>query len=259
MSTDANPSALRADVVAIARDAAAAILDVYERDFDVKSKADQSPVTAADLAAHAIIVERLSQLTPEIPCLSEEGEIPDFATRRRWGRYWLIDPLDGTKEFVNRNGEFTVNIALIDEHYPVLGVVHVPVANTSYSGGSAAGAFLQEADGDERTLTVSPRCGDSVRVVASRSHRGANMDPWLDALPAAEFVPCGSSLKFCRIASGEADVYPRFGPTSEWDTAAAQAVAEGAGARVISLDGKRLAYNTKRVATKPLLSRLRTG
>ena len=245
MNTQTDLATLRRGAIAIARDAAEAILAVYERDFDVQSKDDKSPVTEADLAAHAIIVKRLAELAPDIPCLSEEGSIPDFETRRRWNRYWLIDPLDGTKEFINRNGEFTVNIALIVDGFPAMGVVHVPVTNATFSGGPELGAYLQEGDGDEQELTVASRCADAVRVVASRSHRGPNMDPWLAELPDAEFVPCGSSLKFCKVASGEADVYPRFGPTSEWDTGAAQAVAEGAGGRVITLDGKRLAYNSK--------------
>ncbi|MEL7536191.1 MAG: 3'(2'),5'-bisphosphate nucleotidase CysQ [Pseudomonadota bacterium] len=251
MSDKTQLSELRAAIVSIARDAAKAILEVYEREFDVLSKDDKSPLTEADLAAHAIIIERLTALTPDTPCLSEEGEVPDFAVRQNWQRYWLIDPLDGTKEFVNRNGEFTVNIALIEDGFPALGVVHVPVTNETFSGGPELGAFLQEGDGEEQDLRVAGRCEGAVRVVASRSHRGANLEPWLAELPDAEFVPCGSSLKFCRVACGDADVYPRFGPTSEWDTGAAQAVAEGAGARVITLNGHRLRYNSKESVLNP--------
>ena len=242
---------LRTELIAIARAAGAAILDVYGRDFDVMEKDDQSPVTEADLAAHRIIVQRLVALAPSLPLLSEEGEMPAYEERRHWDRYWLVDPLDGTREFVKRNGEFTVNIALIESGYPVLGVVHVPVSNATFSGGAMLGSFVREGDADERKLSAAGRCGKSVRVVASRSHRSPQLDPWLESLPDAEFVPCGSSLKFCRIASGEADVYPRFGPTSEWDTGAAQAVAEGAGARVITLDGQRLAYNSKESLLNP--------
>ncbi|MEM8983180.1 MAG: 3'(2'),5'-bisphosphate nucleotidase CysQ [Pseudomonadota bacterium] len=242
---------LRSAAISIARDAAAAILRVYEREFDVQAKDDQSPLTEADLAAHAIIIKGLTELTPAVPCLSEEGALPAFDERGRWHRYWLIDPLDGTKEFVNRNGEFTVNIALIEGGYPVLGVVHVPVTNVTYSGGEKLGGFVQHGDSPEMAIAVATRCNGPIRVVASRSHRGANLEPWLESLPETAFVPCGSSLKFCYVAAGEADVYPRFGPTSEWDTGAAQAVAEGAGGRVVTLDGKRLRYNSKESVLNP--------
>ncbi|MEM1264090.1 MAG: 3'(2'),5'-bisphosphate nucleotidase CysQ [Pseudomonadota bacterium] len=242
---------LRTAAAVIARDAAAAILTVYERDFDVQSKEDRTPLTEADLAAHAVIVDQLVQLTPAVPCVSEEGDLAPFSERGKWHRYWLIDPLDGTKEFVNRNGEFTVNIALIEGGYPVLGVVHVPVKNMTYSGGEKLGAFVQTGDAAEQPIQVATRCENPIRVVASRSHRGANLDPWLEALPETAFVPCGSSLKFCHIAAGDADVYPRFGPTSEWDTGAAQAVVEGAGGRVMTLDGKRLRYNSKESVLNP--------
>ncbi len=232
-------------VVTIAEAAGTAILAVYETEFDVDAKADDSPLTQADLAAHRHIVSALAALTPGLPVLSEEGGLPDFAERRRWRRYWLVDPLDGTKEFVKRNGEFTVNIALIDEHVPILGVVHVPVRGLTYTGCVGAGAVRREAGGRRQPIHVAIESRSPVRVVGSRSHRGASLDAFLDKLGEYEMVPMGSSLKLCLVAEGAADVYPRLGPTSEWDTAAAQAVVEQAGGAVWRLDGRPLTYNEK--------------
>jgi len=231
-------------IVAVAVDAGQAILEVYATDFDVQSKDDNSPLTQADLAAHRCILATLSELTPDIPVISEESGLPSFEERGQWGRYWLIDPLDGTKEFVNRNGEFTVNIALIESHRPVLGVVHVPVQGKTYIGCMGRGAELRE--GESRTaIRVAESSSQPVRIVGSRSHRGSSLDAFLDKIGESEMIPMGSSLKFCVIAEGRADLYPRLGPTSEWDTAAAQAVVEQAGGKVLQLDGQRLAYNAK--------------
>jgi len=231
-------------IVAVAVDAGQAILEVYATDFDVQSKDDNSPLTQADLAAHRCILATLSELTPDIPVISEESGLPSFEERGQWGRYWLIDPLDGTKEFVNRNGEFTVNIALIESHRPVLGVVHVPVQGKTYIGCMGHGAELRE--GESRTaIRVAETSSQPVRIVGSRSHRGSSLDAFLDKIGESEMIPMGSSLKFCVIAEGRADLYPRLGPTSEWDTAAAQAVVEQAGGKVLQLDGQRLAYNAK--------------
>ncbi|MBT8092693.1 MAG: 3'(2'),5'-bisphosphate nucleotidase CysQ [Gammaproteobacteria bacterium] len=232
-------------VVALAEEAGRAILEVYSTDFEVQSKTDESPLTQADLASHRCIAAGLAELTPEIPVISEEDGLPDFAERGRWTRYWLIDPLDGTKEFVNRNGEFTVNIALIDQHRPVLGVVYVPVQNKSYVGCEGSGARVRTGDADWQTIRVAASSSKPVRVVGSRSHRGASLDAYLEALGKHDMVPMGSSLKFCVVAEGGADIYPRLGPTSEWDTAAAQAVVEQAGGRVVTLDGKPMKYNAK--------------
>ncbi|MGI9234006.1 MAG: 3'(2'),5'-bisphosphate nucleotidase CysQ [Woeseiaceae bacterium] len=232
-------------VVALAEDAGQAILEVYASDFEVQSKDDDSPLTQADLASNHRIVAGLETLTPELPIITEESGLPDFEERSGWQRYWLIDPLDGTKEFVNRNGEFTVNIALIDGNRPILGVVHVPVNNKTYVGCEGVGAQLRDGDQPATTIRVSPASGDPVRVVGSRSHRGASLDAYLAALGEHEMVAMGSSLKFCVIAEGVADLYPRLGPTSEWDTAAAQAVVEQAGGRVVTLDGKAMTYNAK--------------
>ena len=232
-------------VIALAEKAGQAILQVYSSDFEVQSKDDESPLTQADLASHHCIVAGLEKLTPGMPVISEESGLPDFEERSRWSRYWLIDPLDGTKEFVNRNGEFTVNIALIDNHRPVFGVVHVPVQNKTYIGCEGYGAERRDADGQAQSIRVATSSASPVRVVGSRSHRGASLDAYLENLGESDMVPMGSSLKFCVIAEGGADLYPRLGPTSEWDTAAAQAVIEQAGGRVVTLDGKPMKYNTK--------------
>ena len=238
-------------IVALATDAGDRILEVYATDFDVQSKADESPLTQADLASHNVIVASLKKLTPDIPIISEEDGLPPFSERGQWSRYWLIDPLDGTKEFVNRNGEFTVNIALIEEHRPVFGVVRVPVQSKTYIGCEGHGAELRDEKGSKRQIRVSDAAASPVRVVGSRSHRGASLDAYLDNLGDYELVAMGSSLKFCVVAEGGADVYPRLGLTSEWDTAAAQAVVEQAGGSVVELDGKPLSYNAKEDILNP--------
>jgi len=232
-------------VVALAIDAGRAILEVYSSDFDVQSKDDNSPLTQADLAAHYCIVAGLEALTPGMPIISEESGLADFEERKTWDRYWLIDPLDGTREFVNRNGEFTVNIALIEHERSVFGVVHVPVQGKTYLGCEGYGAERRDADGNVQSIQVSARSASPVRVVGSRSHRGASLDAYLENLGACDMIPMGSSLKFCRVAEGRADLYPRLGLTSEWDTAAAQAVVEQAGGSVVTTDGKPMKYNTK--------------
>jgi 3'(2'), 5'-bisphosphate nucleotidase len=238
-------------IVDLAIEAGDRILEVYATDFDVQSKADDSPLTQADLGSHNVIVAGLAKLTPDIPIISEEDGLPPFTERGQWSRYWLIDPLDGTKEFVNRNGEFTVNIALIEGHRPVFGVVRVPVQEKTYIGCEGHGAELRDQDGNARSIRVSAAAATPVRVVGSRSHRGASLDAYLENLGDYELVPMGSSLKFCVIAEGGADVYPRLGLTSEWDTAAAQAVVEQAGGSVVELDGKALSYNAKEDILNP--------
>jgi 3'(2'), 5'-bisphosphate nucleotidase len=232
-------------LVSLAREAGNAILEVYATDFEVQEKIDDSPLTKADLASHRIITAGLGRLTPDMPIISEESGLPAFEERRQWPQYWLIDPLDGTKEFVKRNGEFTVNIALIDGHRPVLGIVHVPVQGKTFTGCQGQGATVRENDGAPRPICVGTASATPVRVVGSRSHRGSSLDTFFERLGQAEMVPMGSSLKFCVVAEGKADVYPRLGPTSEWDTAAAQAVVEQAGGAVLELDGRPLRYNAK--------------
>jgi 3'(2'), 5'-bisphosphate nucleotidase len=235
---------LREAVIDLARAAGAAIMQVYREDFDVEHKDDRSPLTKADLASHRIICEGLQRLTPDIPVLSEESAQLPWETRREWRRYWLVDPLDGTREFVKRNGEFTVNIALIDDHRSVLGVVLAPVTGELYAAAQGQGAWLQEREGGPwRRIRTRP-LGDPPRVVGSRSHGGAQ-GGLLEQLIGNDYdhVPLGSSLKFCLIARGEADIYLRLGLTSEWDTAAAQCVLDEAGGAVLDLAGRPFRYN----------------
>jgi len=235
---------LRDQVIAIARQAAQDILQVYSGQFEVQHKSDASPVTAADIAAHTRIVDELEQLTPDIPILSEESADSISAqTRRRWTRYWLVDPLDGTREFIKRNGEFTVNIALIEDGEAVYGVIQAPVLDTVWHGGPDFGAWRRDADGECLLHSCRP-AATPLRVASSRSWPS----PWVDTLLQqgdAVAVPLGSSLKFCRLAEGALDIYPRFGPTSEWDTAAGQAILLGAGGIVLDIDGEPLRYNQR--------------
>ena len=240
-------------VRALAEEASARILEIYATAFEVTAKDDRSPLTAADLAAHRVIVAGLERLTPEIPILSEESSVVPFIERSSWRRYWLVDPLDGTKEFVQRNGQFTVNIALIEDHESVFGVVRVPVTGVCYSAARGCGAFKQGPDQPPQPIAVKPlSAGDPVRVVGSKSHGGPKLQKFADQLGGHELVTIGSSLKFCQVAEGEADVYPRFGPTSEWDTAAAQAIVEVAGGQVVSMEsGRPLRYNTKESLLNP--------
>lgn len=242
-------SQLLDEMAGIARRAGAAILEVYgQEDFSVETKADSSPLTAADLASHNLILEELGKVVPEIPILSEESDLSDFSIRASWQRYFLVDPLDGTKEFVNRNGEFTVNIALIEDHKPVLGVVYVPVQGKLYKGDARSGKATIEDSGGVRDIRVRAVANGGLKVVASRRHGAEALENLMTAL-AKDFTVdtenYGSSLKLCMIAEGRADLYPRFAPTSEWDTAAAQAVVEAAGGIVVDGQLQPILYNTK--------------
>lgn len=247
--------ALADQVVSLCHLAGTAILKVYhaQKGFDVTLKSDDSPVTEADLAAHEILARGLLELLPGVPVLSEESAIPDFAERQSWSRYWLIDPLDGTKEFISRNGEFTVNVALIEGGVPTLGVVHVPVLETTYVGASGLGAEKQYNGGSQaiqvRSIASRQASRLPVELVASRRHGAEAVDRLLGKVSAAlgpvETKNMGSSLKLCLVAEGEADLYPRLAPTSEWDTAAAQAVVEAAGGLVVDSNFRLLRYNTK--------------
>jgi 3'(2'), 5'-bisphosphate nucleotidase len=239
-------AALLGPLTEIARAAGREILEVYESgEFLETAKSDQSPLTVADLRSHRLIEDRLLALAPGIPVLSEEAaEIP-FAERTRWARYWLVDPLDGTKEFLSRNGQFTVNVALVENHEPVLGIVHVPVGDRCYLGVPGEGAWRVAGEGAREPIRVTARAADPVRIVGSRSHRGDSLDGFLARVGRHQLLPVGSSLKFCMVAEGAADVYPRLGPTSEWDTAAAHAVVLAAGGSVMTLEGAPLRYNTR--------------
>ncbi|WP_150304593.1 3'(2'),5'-bisphosphate nucleotidase CysQ [Pseudomonas saliphila] len=222
-------------------------LEWWRQNPEVTDKSDDSPVTAADLAAHHLIVAGLHALTPDIPVLSEEDADAPLADRLNWARFWLVDPLDGTKEFIAGTDEFTVNIALIENGQVVLGVVGVPARNTLYWGGQGLGAWRQQ--GNEAAEPIQCRAAATpLVVVASRRHTSPAQEAMLSrirTLQQIEQVSVGSSLKFCLVAEGQADLYPRLAPTSQWDTAAAQAVVEGAGGRVIGLDGERFAYPTR--------------
>ncbi|WP_444920371.1 3'(2'),5'-bisphosphate nucleotidase CysQ [Microbulbifer sp. CnH-101-G] len=247
--------ALLEQVIAICKNAGEAILEVYHSsaELEVDTKADDSPVTAADLAAHKILAPALARLIEGVPVLSEEQEMPSFAERSQWQRYWIVDPLDGTKEFIRRNGEFTVNVALIENGEPVLGVVHVPVLGITYAGGKGDGAFKRTESGDTeiRVRPLKPRleAGEAVELVASRSHGAGAVDQLVERIESRlGAVACknmGSSLKLCLVAEGDADLYPRLAPTCEWDTAAAQAVVEAAGGIVVDDSFKLLRYNRK--------------
>ena len=239
-------AALLEPVAELAQQAGEKILAVYNSDeFSVEEKADKSPLTAADLASHHAIVDGLTALTPAIPILSEESASLPYTERSAWQRYWLVDPLDGTREFIKRNGEFTVNIALVDDGVPVLSVVHVPVTGVSYLACKGRGAFKQQAGGDRVAIKVRKLGAGPLMVVGSRSHRGDSLNAFLARLGDHEMVGMGSSLKLCLVAEGAADIYPRLGPTSEWDTAAAQCVVEQAGGFVTDTHMQPLRYNTK--------------
>ncbi|MFQ2175547.1 3'(2'),5'-bisphosphate nucleotidase CysQ [Aeromonas rivipollensis] len=227
----------------IARAAGDAILAIYRQPFAVEYKQDESPLTAADQGAHEVIVQALARLTPDIPVLSEESDAETMQARLGWSRYWLVDPLDGTKEFVSRNGEFTVNIALIEDGRPVWGLVYAPVLDRLWYGGKGIGAW-RVADGTHKAIQTRPHeAGQAWLVVGSRNHLSQETLDYLAPFGEIELVSMGSSLKFCIIAEGGAELYPRLAPTCEWDTAAAQAVLEGAGGSVTQLDGTALAYN----------------
>ena len=233
---------------AIARRAGAAILQHYQAEAPVELKLDQSPITAADRAAHAIITDALARWTPAVPVISEEGALPSSAVRRTWSRFWLVDPLDGTKEFVQRNGEFTVNIALIDEAEPVLGVVFAPALDLLYLAGRGLGAWKREAGGAlERIRSRQVPAGAPLVVVESRSHPSAELEAYLATIPVERRIAAGSSLKFCWVAEGKADIYPRFGRTMEWDVAAGDCVFRESG---IDDQPRRssLRYNTPELA-----------
>jgi len=231
-------------LIALAHQAGERILEIYETDFSVTEKADRSPLTAADMASHRLIVDTLRQLTPEIPVLSEESAHIPFSERRLWQRYWLIDPLDGTREFIKRNGEFTVNIALIEDHTPLLGVIQAPVTRVCYYGLANEGAWRCDADGTCHEIRVYTPAQRPLRIAGSRSHAGPRTQRFLSRLGPHRVLPMGSSLKSCMVAEGKADLYPRLGPTSEWDTAAAQAIVEAAGGAITDTRLQPLRYNS---------------
>ncbi len=230
------------EILNIAESAGAAILEIYNHaDFSkvVDFKSDDSPLTMGDEASHQVIVKELMALHPEIPIISEEGKETPYEQRKDYRTFWLVDPLDGTKEFIKRNGEFTVNIALIHERSPILGVVHVPVLDTTYFASMDKGAFLKEGSNEPRKIQVNNRSEQRV-AVRSKSHASPEEEEILEKFGVVQSISRGSSLKFCMVAEGQADIYYRHGPTMEWDTAAGQAVVEAAGGKVFEGTGNTL-------------------
>ena len=224
------------------------ILRYYKSDYSVRNKSNNSPVTEADIAANEFIVPSLTKLTPEIPIISEESDVADYSVRSHWQRYWLIDPLDGTRSFVQGTDEFTVNIALIENYYPILGVVHSPVEQSTYWGAVGIGAYRSVADFDEpASINTGQLYSSYIKMLISRSGMNDGVEAFKRNLEADSFtcqvLRSSSSIKFCRAAEGTVDVFLRFGQTSEWDTAAGQCVLECAGGSVIDLDNNRLKYN----------------
>lgn len=240
--TELNHQTLLDQIEQLALEAGAAIMSIYQRDFEIEQKADNSPLTEADKAANDIIVKGLNALPDGIPVLTEEA-VEDFGSADAQGRYWLVDPLDGTKEFIKKNGEFTVNIALIEQGKPVLGVVYAPALDVTYLGSDQLGAFKVQEGGERKPIQVKAHQeGTPWRVVGSRSHASEDTLNWLKPLGDYELIPMGSSLKICLVAEGAADLYPRLGPTCLWDTGAAHAVVNAAGGEIKTPEGIVLSY-----------------
>ena len=238
-------------VIDVARQAGFAIMEVYKTEFDIDTKEDKrgdeiyrSPVTEADKRAHIIIMEGLEKLTPDIPLLSEEGQEISFEERSKWGVYWLVDPLDGTKEFIKKNDEFTVNIALLENNQPVFGVVYAPALNTLYFGSSEKGSFKSNKGDTFTPISVNSQVTNPVQIAVSRSHPSLKMNSFISQFDKYDLHPMGSSLKICSVSDGTVHFYPRLGPTMEWDTAASHAIIRAAGGELIKFGtSKPLEYN----------------
>lgn len=238
-------------VIQIAYQAGKEIMEVYDAGFSVENKSDHTPVTEADIAANKVIEAGLKAITPHLPILTEETKPTPYSERKTWPRYWLIDPLDGTREFIKRNGEFTVNIALIDGDVSVMGVVYAPVIGVLYYAAKGQGAFKQESTSEPKEIHVRENCSGKTVVACGRSHPTAEMETFIANLGEHEVIRVGSALKSCMVAEGKADLYARLGPTSEWDTAAAQCVVEEAGGAITDTSMQRLRYNTKEDLLNP--------
>lgn len=243
--------ALLEQVAAIALEAGKAIMAVYQGEIAVTRKEDSSPLTQADMAAHHLIEAGLSRLTPALPILSEESDALPYDERRTWQTYWLVDPLDGTREFIKRNGEFTVNIALIEHHEPVLGVVYAPALDLLFYAAKGEGAYRKLGNTNARKIAARAYDPTQVTVAGSRSHAGERLIAFLSNIGPHMLISMGSSLKICLVAEGRADVYPRLGPTSEWDTAAAQCVLEEAGGRLVDVQNRPFRYNARESLLNP--------
>lgn len=242
MSALNNIKELVLDVNNIAQGAGNVIKKYFNSNFEVNYKQDKSPVTTADLAAHNYIAESLQKLTPELPLLSEESRQLEFAQRGDWNTYWLVDPLDGTREFIKNKPDFTVNIALIHMNVPVLGVIYLPIGDQLYFATEGSGSFKQHDNQAPAAISVS-QLSDSLRICGSSAHPGKSMQKFLHDIGEHELISRGSSIKSCLVAEGRADIYPRFGPTWEWDTAAAQCIVEQAGGKLVDFDLNTLQYN----------------
>ena len=243
--------ALQGPIVSLAIKAGARILDFYRYGYEVEQKEDKTPLTEADIAAHDIIEEGLQQLTPDIPILSEESTTIPYGIRKTWRRYWLVDPLDGTREFIRHNGEFTVNIALIEEGLPVMGLIHAPELENCYFASKGLGAYKKAGHKKPRRIAVREKCRQPVIVAGSRSHPSEGFLHFIGNLGDCEVLSVGSALKSCLVAEGAADIYARLGPTSEWDTAAAQCIIEEAGGAMTDINMQPLRYNTKESLLNP--------
>ena len=240
-------------LIKISKNAGDAIMDIYESEFDVNFKSDQSPLTKADILSNKIICQSLKKITPDVPILSEESSSIPYRERSKWNQYWLIDPLDGTKEFIKKNGEFTTNIALIYKNRPIFGMIHVPVSNEIFWGSKEMGSYHINGSSlsNKKKISVSQKTNDNLRIVSSRSHPSGDLKRLLDKLENFELVSIGSSLKFCLIAKGEANCYPRLGPTSEWDIAAGDAILSSAGGTVCDMRGNPILYNRNKSFLNP--------
>jgi len=239
-------------VIAIARKAGDAIMEIYTQDFEVEYKADKSPLTQADKKANEIIVDGLNALNIVFPVLSEEGSVILYEQRKAWEYFWMVDPLDGTKEFIKKNGEFTVNIALIHKNIPILGVVYAPISNEMYWAKQGDGAFK---NGDRLPLQINQHPEKLLRVVASKSHLSVETQAYIDSLAktteSMEYLSKGSSLKLCMVAEGSADIYPRLALTMEWDTAAADAIVREAGKMTVDIQSNTTLFYNKENLLNP--------
>ena len=239
------------ELIQIAEKASKAILAIYQTDFKTQIKSDLTFLTEADLIAHEIITKSLQSLTPDLPVLSEESAVIPFTKRQQWQRYWLVDPLDGTKEFIDKTDEFSINIALIEQHQPVLGLIYVPVSKTCYYAQRGQGAFKQLSNQSIHEIKVKSQWQTPLNILVSRRHNLAKINYFLEKIQDYTVIRQGSAIKFGLVAEGIADIYPRLGKTSEWDTAAGQCIVEAAGGVVMDLTGNPLRYNTKESLLNP--------
>lgn len=231
------------------------IMEIHTSGFHVRIKEDNSPVTEADKASNQILMAGLREIAPGIPIMSEEEKHADYAARKNWEKFWCVDPLDGTKEFVKKNGEFAVCVALIEGVYPVLGVIYAPASRELYYGGTGLGAFTAPHQGEPNPISTAPvQDGEPVVAVASRSHPDPRVEDYLKDFNVSEKITVGSALKFCMLAAGRAQLYPRFNPTMEWDTAAGQAILEAAGGSMCFWNKNRFSYNKENLLNPGFLA-----